>query len=395
MNKLEKLIAELCPNGVEYKALGEVCYYSTDRINASEVDEQTYVSVESLLPERTGRIVSSSLPKEGRLIAYDVGDVLIGNIRPYLKKIWLADMAGGTNGDVLVVKRKNDKEISSGFLYHLLSSDDFFAYDMQYSKGAKMPRGDKSAILKYVIPLPPLPVQEEIVRMLDDMAGLIGELEQELDARKQQYEWYRERLVKNGNGVKCKALKDIAIDFYRGNGILRTQVTSEGVPCVRYGEIYTDYDVWFDKCISHTRPKNIASLKYFEYGDVLFSITGEKVSEIGKSTVYVGNEKCLAGGDIVVMKHTQNPKYIGYALSTVDAQLQKSKGKVKSKVVHLSVSELKEIVIPVPPLSVQEEVVQMLDNMTGLLRELEQEISARKQQYEYYRDKLLTFPRAD
>ena len=195
MNKLEKLIAELCPNGVEYKALGEVCYYSTDRINASEVDEQTYVSVESLLPERTGRIVSSSLPKEGRLIAYDVGDVLIGNIRPYLKKIWLADMAGGTNGDVLVVKRKNDKEISSGFLYHLLSSDDFFAYDMQYSKGAKMPRGDKSAILKYVIPLPPLPVQEEIVRMLDDMAGLIGELEQELDARKQQYEYYREKLL--------------------------------------------------------------------------------------------------------------------------------------------------------------------------------------------------------
>ncbi len=231
--------------------------------------------------------------------------------------------------------------------------------------------------------------------MLDDMAGLIGELEQELAARKQQYEWYRDRLVKNGNGVKCKALKDIAIDFYRGNGILRTQVTSEGVPCVRYGEIYTDYDVWFDKCISHTRPENIASLKYFEYGDVLFSITGEKVSEIGKSTVYVGNEKCLAGGDIVVMKHTQNPKYIGYALSTVDAQLQKSKGKVKSKVVHLSVSELKEIVIPVPPLSVQEEIVQMLDNMTGLLRELEQEIAARKQQYEYYREKLLTFPRAD
>ncbi|MDO5319709.1 MAG: restriction endonuclease subunit S [bacterium] len=187
-------------------------------------------------------------------------------------------------------------------------------------------------------------------------------------------------------GVEYKTLGEVATDFYRGNGILRTQITDAGIPCVRYGEIYTSYNTWFDTCISHTRIEYIPSPKYFEHGDILFSITGEKISEIGKSTVYVGHDKCLAGGDIVVMKHNQNPKYMGYALSTNEAQQQKSKGKVKSKVVHLSVAELMAVVIPVPPLPVQEEIVRMLDEMAGLIDELEQELAARKQQYEWYRD---------
>jgi len=106
-----------------------------------------------------------------------------------------------SNGDVLVIQRNDKDELSSKFLYHVLASDDFFKHDMQYAKGAKMPRGDKDAVMKFEIPLPPLPVQEEIVRMLDDMAGLIGELEQELAARKQQYEWYRDKLLKLTGGA--------------------------------------------------------------------------------------------------------------------------------------------------------------------------------------------------
>ena len=118
--------------------------------------------------------------------------------------------------------------------------------------------------------------------------------------------------------------------MYRGAGIKRNEVTESGISCVRYGEIYTTYNVTFDKCVSHTNEEKITSKKYFEYGDVLFAITGESVEEIGKSIVYLGNEKCLAGGDIVVMKHKQNPKYLAFALSTTNAQMQKSKGKIKS-----------------------------------------------------------------
>ena len=248
-------------------------------------------------------------------------------------------------------------------------------------------------VSSFVIPIPPLPVQKEIVRMLDDMAGLIDALEEELAARKKQYEWYRDRLLTFDEVVEKKALGEIATDFSRGNGILRTQVTATGAQCVRYGEIYTSYDIWFAECLSHTKPEFVVSPRYFECGDILFAITGEKIDEIGKAVAYVGHDKCIAGGDIAVMKHKQNAKYLAYALSTPDAQNQKSHGKVKSKVVHLSVPQLKAVKIPIPSLRVQENIVKKLDGMTALIDGIEEEIALRKQQYEYYRDKLLTFKR--
>ena len=196
------------------------------------------------------------------------------------------------------------------------------------------------------------------------------------------------------NGVEYRRLGEIATDVFRGGGILRNQVTETGVPCVRYGEIYTTYGIWFDECVSHTKLEYIQSPKYFEHGDILFAITGESVEEIAKSTAYTGHERCLAGGDIVVLKHKQNPKYLAYALSTSGAQEQKSKGKGKSKVVHSSVPAIKDILIPVPPLEVQGEIVQILDNFAELTAELTAELEKRKKQYAYYRDKLLAFPRA-
>jgi type I restriction enzyme S subunit len=129
------------------------------------------------------------------------------------------------------------------------------------------------------------------------------------------------------NGVEYRTLGEIAVDVFRGAGIKRDEVTEEGIPCVRYGEIYTTYGVWFEECVSHTLLENVPSPKYFEHGDILFAITGESVEDIAKSCAYVGHEKCLAGGDIVVLKHNQNPKYLAYALSTTDAQVQKTKEK--------------------------------------------------------------------
>ena len=197
------------------------------------------------------------------------------------------------------------------------------------------------------------------------------------------------------DGVEYKTLGEIALDIYRGSGIKRDQVTEAGIPCVRYGEIYTTYGIWFDECISHTDLSKISGPKFFEHGDILFAITGESVEDIAKSSAYVGHEKCLAGGDIVILKHKQNPKYLSYALATSAARKQKSSGKVKSKVVHSSVPAIKEIVIPVPPLPVQAEIVRILDNFTErtteLAEQLTAELTARKKQYEFYRDKLLSF----
>ncbi|WP_374125356.1 restriction endonuclease subunit S [Leptotrichia hongkongensis] len=184
---------------VEWKTLSEVAKYSKDRISFEYLNEKNYIGVENLLKNRLGKIDSSNVPIEGNSIKFNIGDILIGNIRPYLRKIWLADVEGGTNGDVLAIKVKDKNKILSEFLYQLLSDEKFFDYNIKYSKGAKMPRGDKEKIMEYKIPLPPLPVQEYIVSILDKFDALVNDLSQglpkEIELRQKQYEYYREKLL--------------------------------------------------------------------------------------------------------------------------------------------------------------------------------------------------------
>ncbi|WP_034538957.1 MULTISPECIES: restriction endonuclease subunit S [unclassified Bacteroides] len=191
----EKLLSLDGVDGVEWKTLGEVAEYSKSRIESKELNNDNYVSVENLLQNKKGKVKSECCPVTGNWIKFVVGDVLIGNIRPYLRKIWLADSIGGTNGDVLAIHIKNRKELYPEYLYYVLSSEDFFIYDTDNSKGAKMPRGDKKAILAYTIPVPPLAVQHSIVEKLDKFTALILNIENELALRQKQYEYYREKLL--------------------------------------------------------------------------------------------------------------------------------------------------------------------------------------------------------
>ena len=163
-------------------------------------------------------------------------------------------------------------------------------------------------------------------------------------------------------GWEYKKLGEVATEMFRGSGIKRDQVSKEGTPCVRYGEIYTTYNISFTTCVSHAKTEDITSPKYFEHGDLLFAITGESVEDIGKTIAYLGKEKCLCGSDIICMKHNQNPKYLAYALSTPDAIRQKGLGKTKLKVVHTNAPALKAIHIPLAPLSEQQSIVDYLDS---------------------------------
>lgn len=158
----------------------------------------TYVGVESLIKDRGGKTKSSSVP-EGTAIEFLPLDILIGNIRPYLKKIWLSDCQGGTNGDVVCIRVIDSKEIMSKYLYYILASDTFFDYDNSHAKGGKMPRGDKNAILAYNVPVPSLEEQARIVSILDRFEALTTDLQSglpaEIEARRQQYEYYRNKLL--------------------------------------------------------------------------------------------------------------------------------------------------------------------------------------------------------
>lgn len=183
---------------VVWKTLGEIAEYSKNRICSDKLNEHNYVGVDNLLQNREGKKLSGYVPSEGKMTEYIVNDILIGNIRPYLKKIWQADCTGGTNGDVLVI-RVTDEKVNPKYLYQVLADDKFFAFNMKHAKGAKMPRGSKTAIMQYKIPIPPIPEQEKIVAILDKFDTLTHSVSEglphEIALRRKQYEYYREQLL--------------------------------------------------------------------------------------------------------------------------------------------------------------------------------------------------------
>ena len=182
-------------------ALKDIAEYSKRRVPASLLNEKNYVGVENLLKGKLGKINSNYVPKEGNLIAFNIGDILIGNIRPYLRKIWIADLNGGTNGDVLAISLKKDAKyrVEPRFLYQILANESFFEYNVKFSKGAKMPRGDKKKIMEYEFFLPSIRVQKQIVSMLDYFDSVASNismgLPKEIELRQKQYEYYREQLL--------------------------------------------------------------------------------------------------------------------------------------------------------------------------------------------------------
>lgn len=180
------------------KKLIDVAIYAKVRISANKLNKENYVGVENLLQNKLGKTSSNYVPTEGSFIEYLPNDILIGNIRPYLRKIWLADKTGGTNGDVLVI-RLTDKNILPRYLYHILANEHFFEYNIKYSKGAKMPRGDKAAILQYEFDVPSLEEQHRIVSILDKFETLTNSITEGLplaiEQSQKRYEYYRELLL--------------------------------------------------------------------------------------------------------------------------------------------------------------------------------------------------------
>lgn len=160
---------------------------------------------------------------------------------------------------------------------------------------------------------------------------------------------------------EVKRTKFIADSMHKGNGITKEQIVQDGdSPCVRYGEIYSKYNISFSECKTRTNKSFYATLQYFSFGDILFACTGELPEEIGKNIVYLGNEKCLAGGDIIILSHSQEPRFLSYVYNSY-GQTQKSCGKTKLKVVHISAPEIANIVVALPPISEQKQIADYLD----------------------------------
>lgn len=149
---------------MKYK-LSDICEYAKEKIKISDLDENTYISTENMLPNKSGITQAASLPTQEQIQAFMKNDVLVSNILPYFKKIWFATFDGGCSNDVLVFRAKNG--INSRFLHYVLSDDSFFDYSMATSKGTKMPRGDKKAIMEYEVPKLSYEEQSKIASILE------------------------------------------------------------------------------------------------------------------------------------------------------------------------------------------------------------------------------------
>ncbi len=385
MENIFDMIERLCPNGVEYKKLENCLDYEQPTKYIVKSTEYNNLYETPVLTAGQSFILGYTDETDGIYRADKGNPVIIFD--DFTTSFHWVDFDFKVKSSAMKILKPKDNIC---FRYV------FYAMDCIKFKPSTHTRHWISLYSQFEIPFPPTEIQQKIVDMLDIFTEMTELLKRETELRQKQYEYYRDYFCETSE-CEWRTLGEIATEFYHGSGIKRDELTENGTPCIRYGEIYTTYGVHFNKCISYTDENNIKSKKYMEYGDILFAITGESVEDIAKSTTYLGKEKCLVGGDIVVMKHNQNPKYLSYALSTTNAKIQKSKGKIKSKVVHSNVPSIKEIRIPVPPIEEQQRIVNILDRFDKLCNDISEglpaEIAARRKQYEYYRNRIFDFKR--
>ena len=179
-------MSKTCPSHETNKTwpmvrLGDVCDEIKDRIQSSKIAVGEYVTTDNMVKDCGGIVPAGYVPSEVGLVEYHKGDVLIANIRPYLKKIWLADHDGGCSSDV-VVFRSNADGLSSEYLYSVLSQDVYFDYVMQKPRGTKMPRGDRDWMKEFRFPLPPLSEQKEIVARLERELAAVEKMKKGFEA---------------------------------------------------------------------------------------------------------------------------------------------------------------------------------------------------------------------
>lgn len=194
------------------------------------------------------------------------------------------------------------------------------------------------------------------------------------------------------NGVERKPLGAIA-KLYRGNGLQKKDFTDKGIGCIHYGQIYTRYDTFTSQTISFVDKKLADKLLKVHPDDLIVTATSENLEDVCKAVAWLGGSDIVTGGHSIVVRHHQNAKYLSYYFQTLDFFQRKRAYVHGTKVMEIKKDDLAKIVVPVPPLPVQEEIVRILDSFSSLEAELEAELEARRKQYAYYRNELLTFDR--
>lgn len=361
------------------------------------------VMPQSLLEERTGH-VAVKVKEETDLMTFKTmhkGDFCI-SLRSFQGGFEYSAYEGVVSPAYQVFYPT--KPICNNFYKYLFKTQPFIdkmnSYTMTLRDGKNIAFSDFG---NSYIPYPQILTQQKIADFLDGKCAKIDSLIAHEEATIEELKAYKQSVITEAvtkgldksvpmkaSGVEwigeipesweIKKAKFLADMFSKGSGITKEDIVPDGdSPCVRYGEIYTKYDTYFKSCVTRTNLSNVSSPQYFSYGDILFVCTGELVEEIGKNIVYLGNERCLAGGDIIVMKHSHNPLYLSFALNSHISQYQKSCNKAKLKVVHISLGDIGNLLVAVPPLKEQKQIAEYLDKKCACIDSL---VSSKQQKIE-------------
>lgn len=248
------------------------------------------------------------------------------------------------------------------------------------------------AIKNMPIPLPSLSEQERIVGILDTFTSSIENLKAQISLRRKQYEHYRDKLL----DLEGKPEKDIHCwgefcEMIKGNGVQKVDFVDEGYGCIHYGQIYTHYGSFTYEVNKFVSKEVFEKAKKASKGDIIMTDTSENVEDICKSVAYLGEEDIAVSNHALIIKHKQNAKFISFSTLTNSFFVQKKKFVFGVKVSGISPKHLAQIKIYLPSLQEQSRIVSVLDEFEASIKNLEAQLKEREKQYEYYRNKLLTF----
>ena len=397
MSRLDELIKELCPNGVEYKELGEIFNlkngYTPSKANKEywEDTDINWFRIEDI--NTNGRVLSSSIEKvnkkgvKGKLLPKNT---LIISTSATIGEYALIteEFLCNQRFSCLIIKKEYKNILSPMFLRyyaHILSKK-----CKENIKIGNFPSVDMDKFKKFLIPLPPLEVQDEIVRRLDIFTALTAELTAELTARKKQYSWYWDYLLKFENKVEIVKLGSI-VEVYDGTHQTPDYKTS-GIPFVSVENIDSIYST--EKYVSEEDFEKNYKIKP-RIDDVFMT----RIGTVGKCAIVTKNIPLAYYVSLALLRPNKNKidaRYLKYIIESGVGRKELNKRILFTAVpIKINKGDIDKIEIPLPPLEVQKRIVEVLDNFEKICNDLNiglsAEIEARQKQYEFYRNFLLTF----
>ncbi|QDY88012.1 restriction endonuclease subunit S [Mycoplasma anserisalpingitidis] len=380
---------------VEWKTIGEVCV-----IRKGEYITKKHASEFGEFPVVSGGINPSyyhnKYNRDINTITIGASGINAGYVNFWDTKIFLSDAYSLEPKDNIVNK----------YLYHFLLSkqEDIFAM----RKGAGIPHIYPADFSMIKIPIPSITTQNKIVKILDKFNIYVKELERELERRNKQYQYYNElcfnddllKFLSNKYGtesiVENKALNQLGV-FIRGNNLTKKEIRNSGRPVVRYGELHTKYKFETDFTYSFTNNDLFKKLKKAIKNDLMIVLTSEDNDGVCKTCIWSGDYEIGISSDMCIFRGDVNPYFLNHFFSTERFLKQKERYLSGTNIIRISTDNLGKIDIPLPSIDIQNLVSEKLNKLykisNSIYEGLPKEIKLRKLQYEYYRNKLLDFPK--